>query len=154
MNSPAGSENPAYVDTSIGSPQESQRRRSPTQGTPLVSATAAKRTHDSTNSSEEDSQAIKRLKRPAGAGETEGEGTKDDGDVGPAGGPKHWTDDEKGKLFHWLLDNDERWETFGTKMNTIYREVRLSCPSIVETWSNWYPRAPRNSSTAASHSQL
>lgn len=48
---------------------------------------------------------------------------RDDYEVGPAGGAKHWTDEEKSRLFHWMLSDDERWEAFGSKMNTIFREV-------------------------------
>lgn len=57
-----------------------------------------------------------------GTADGELEVLRDDNDVGPSGGPKHWTDEEKGRLFHWMLDDDERWEAFGTKMNTIFRE--------------------------------
>ena len=41
------------------------------------------------------------------------------------GGAKHWTDDEKGKLFNWMLNSDEHWEMFATQMNTIFRDVSL-----------------------------
>lgn len=40
-------------------------------------------------------------------------------------GAKHWTDDEKGKLFNWMLNSDEHWEMFATQMNTIFRDVSL-----------------------------
>lgn len=43
-----------------------------------------------------------------------------------AGGAKHWTDDEKGKLFNWMLNSDEHWEMFATQMNTIFRDVSFS----------------------------
>ncbi len=48
---------------------------------------------------------------------------KEDSDLGPSGGAKHWTDEEKTRLFHWMLTDDNRWESFGSKMNTIFREV-------------------------------
>lgn len=48
---------------------------------------------------------------------------KEDSDLGPSGGAKHWTDEEKTRLFHWMLTDDNRWEAFGSKMNTIFREV-------------------------------
>lgn len=48
----------------------------------------------------------------------------DDEDVGPGGGAKHWTVEEKTRLFSWILEDDERWEQFGSKMNVIFREVR------------------------------
>ncbi|THH01627.1 hypothetical protein EW026_g1130 [Hermanssonia centrifuga] len=47
---------------------------------------------------------------------------KDEPDVGPAGGAKHWTDEEKSRLFNWMLNDDDRWDQFGSKMNTIFRE--------------------------------
>lgn len=77
-----------------------------------------------------DGQQAKRVRRAttAGAVDSELEALRDESDVGPSGGPKHWTDEEKGRLFHWMLDDDERWEAFGTKMNTIFREVRAACP--------------------------
>lgn len=39
------------------------------------------------------------------------------------GGAKHWTDDEKGRLFNWMLNSDEHWEMFATQMNTIFRDA-------------------------------
>ncbi|KAF7796000.1 hypothetical protein EIP86_007169 [Pleurotus ostreatoroseus] len=46
----------------------------------------------------------------------------DEDDVGPGGGAKHWTTEEKARLFRWILEDDERWEQFGSKMNVIFRE--------------------------------
>lgn len=62
---------------------------------------------------------------------------KEDSDLGPSGGAKHWTDEEKSRLFHWMLTDDNRWEAFGSKMNTIFREVGrhsvvLSCTLIYD----------------------
>ncbi|KAI0635687.1 hypothetical protein C8Q77DRAFT_1071664 [Trametes polyzona] len=56
-----------------------------------------------------------------------GEGGFEDGemqdmDVGPNGGPKHWTEDEKTRFFTWLLTSDDHWEAFRTRMNTVFRE--------------------------------
>ncbi|KAI0956017.1 hypothetical protein AcV7_006531 [Taiwanofungus camphoratus] len=50
---------------------------------------------------------------------------EDDPDVGPNGGPKHWTDMEKNNLFTWLLCSDEHWDAFKTKMNTVFREASI-----------------------------
>lgn len=50
---------------------------------------------------------------------------RDEADLGPNGGPKHWTDGEKDTLFHWLLDNDKNWDMFRSKMNTVFRDVRV-----------------------------
>lgn len=38
-------------------------------------------------------------------------------------GARHWTDEEKGKLFDWLVGEDRNWEGFSTQMNTVFREV-------------------------------
>lgn len=63
---------------------------------------------------------------------------EDDPDVGPNGGPKHWTDMEKNNLFTWLLCSDEHWDAFKTKMNTVFREVS---PAIFYSFPVpfWYP---------------
>ena len=50
---------------------------------------------------------------PAGPRESRGEG----------GGAKHWTDDEKGKLFVWMLASDDHWSAFANQMNSVFREV-------------------------------
>ncbi|KZT73127.1 hypothetical protein DAEQUDRAFT_743343 [Daedalea quercina L-15889] len=50
---------------------------------------------------------------------------RDEADLGPNGGPKHWTDSEKDSLFHWLLDSDKNWDLFRSKMNTVFRDVLL-----------------------------
>ena len=50
---------------------------------------------------------------------------RDEADLGPNGGPKHWTDNEKDTLFHWLLDNDKNWDMFRSKMNTVFRDVSM-----------------------------
>lgn len=58
----------------------------------------------------------------------------DDEDVGPGGGAKHWTVEEKTRLFIWILQDDERWEQFGSKMNVIFREVcSLHTPLFAHT---------------------
>ncbi|TCD70214.1 hypothetical protein EIP91_004395 [Steccherinum ochraceum] len=38
-------------------------------------------------------------------------------------GARHWTDEEKGKLFDWLVGEDRNWEGFSTQMNTVFREA-------------------------------
>ncbi|PCH42284.1 hypothetical protein WOLCODRAFT_89730 [Wolfiporia cocos MD-104 SS10] len=50
-------------------------------------------------------------------------GDVDDSDVGPNGGPKHWTDTEKNSLFNWLMVPDKNWEMFKSKMNTVFRDA-------------------------------
>ncbi|KAF9815619.1 hypothetical protein IEO21_04479 [Rhodonia placenta] len=53
---------------------------------------------------------------------------RDESEVGPNGGPKHWTDAEKNSLFQWLLVHDKHWDMFRTKMNTVFREVCRTGP--------------------------
>ncbi|KAI0690621.1 hypothetical protein BC835DRAFT_1417656 [Cytidiella melzeri] len=74
----------------------------------------------STGSVEEQTPAAKKRKHRADNGN--GEIPKDESDIGPSGGAKHWTDEEKTRLFQWMLTDDSRWEAFGSKMNTIFRE--------------------------------
>jgi len=42
-----------------------------------------------------------------------------------AGGARHWTDDEKTKLFNWLMgqSEDEHFDALRTKKNTCFRDV-------------------------------
>ena len=61
-------------------------------------------------------------RRPAARAFKDGE--NEDDDVGPGGGAKHWSVEEKTRLFSWILEDDERWENFGSKMNVVFREVR------------------------------
>lgn len=46
-----------------------------------------------------------------------------DSEGGP--GAKHWTDDEKTKLFNWLMgkDADDHWNSLRTAKNNALREV-------------------------------
>ena len=62
-------------------------------------------------------------KRKPGRTTKDGENGDDD-ELGPGGGAKHWSIDEKTRLFSWILEDDEWWEQFGSKMNVIFREVR------------------------------
>lgn len=91
------------------------------------SASSSKRRYESTNGSEDEAQHSRkqrqRLSVTGAHTDTDVEIAKDESEVGPSGGPKHWTDEEKARLFHWMLDDDDRWEAFGTKMNTVFREV-------------------------------
>lgn len=56
-------------------------------------------------------------------------GGTDDGDVydldGGAQGAKHWTDDEKSKLFTWLmgLGQEEHWNALRATKNSCLRDV-------------------------------
>jgi hypothetical protein len=51
----------------------------------------------------------------------------DDSDLDPEGsaGSKHWSDDEKTKLFTWLMgrENDDNWNTLRATKNSCLREV-------------------------------
>lgn len=99
----------------------------------------AKRSHESIHGSEDEAQQAKRPRpEPSAASnpaEPEAEALKEE-EAGPSGGPKHWTDEEKSRLFHWMLDSDERWEAFGTKMNSVFREVSalISCVDSAFTY--------------------
>ncbi|KAH9926827.1 hypothetical protein B0H21DRAFT_138175 [Amylocystis lapponica] len=50
---------------------------------------------------------------------------REEPDVGPNGGPKHWTDYEKNRLFRWMLCDDQHWDMFRSKMNTVFRDVSI-----------------------------
>ncbi|KZV73140.1 hypothetical protein PENSPDRAFT_627823 [Peniophora sp. CONT] len=54
----------------------------------------------------------------------DGEEDEDDGDANTGGGARHWTDDEKGTLFEWLMGpgSDDHFEALRTKKNTCFRE--------------------------------
>ena len=47
------------------------------------------------------------------------------GEDGGAGGARHWTDEEKTKLFDWLMgpNEDEHFDALRTKKNTCFRDV-------------------------------
>jgi hypothetical protein len=47
------------------------------------------------------------------------------GEDGGAGGARHWTDEEKTKLFNWLMgpNEDEHFDALRTKKNTCFRDV-------------------------------
>jgi hypothetical protein len=51
------------------------------------------------------------------------------GDDGNAGGARHWTDEEKTKLFNWLMgpNEDEHFDALRTKKNTCFRDVGDPC---------------------------
>jgi hypothetical protein len=53
------------------------------------------------------------------------------GEDGGAGGARHWTDEEKTKLFNWLMgpNEDEHFDALRTKKNTCFRDVRHQCRS-------------------------
>jgi len=48
---------------------------------------------------------------------------------GTAQGAKHWTDDEKTRLFEWLMGpgQEEHWNSLRATKNSCLREVRLPC---------------------------
>jgi hypothetical protein len=51
------------------------------------------------------------------------------GEDGGAGGARHWTDEEKTKLFNWLMgpNEDEHFDALRTKKNTCFRDVSHFC---------------------------
>ncbi|KAI0267686.1 hypothetical protein BC834DRAFT_980153 [Gloeopeniophorella convolvens] len=51
----------------------------------------------------------------------------DPAEDGGAGGARHWTDDEKTKLFSWLMgpNEDEHFDALRTKKNTCFRDCAL-----------------------------
>ncbi len=55
------------------------------------------------------------------------------GEDGGAGGARHWTDEEKTKLFNWLMgpNEDEHFDALRTKKNTCFRDVGFSYFFIV-----------------------
>jgi hypothetical protein len=59
----------------------------------------------------------RKRKRPEGA---------DPADEGPNGGPKHWTDDEKTRLFNWVMGpgRDLQFNSLRASKNGCLREVR------------------------------
>jgi hypothetical protein len=71
-------------------------------------------------------------------------------------GAKHWTDDEKSKLFRWLMgpNSDDHWAALRATKNSCLREVRaislhLAPPSALTRVSS----APTRSLTAKSHTR-
>ena len=68
-------------------------------------------------------QTQKRRRETAGGGD---EGDSYDMD-GNAQGAKHWTDEEKSKLFTWLMgaNQEEHWNSLRATKNSCLREV---CP--------------------------
>lgn len=63
--------------------------------------------------------------------------TQDDTDPsfdldGNAQGAKHWTDDEKTRLFEWLMGpgQEEHWNALRATKNSCLREVRPTSPRI------------------------
>lgn len=53
-------------------------------------------------------------------------------DTDPVHGSKHWTDDEKTKLFTWLMgpSEDEHWNSLRSTKNSCFREVRIGCMDL------------------------
>ena len=79
-----------------------------------------------------DASGKKRRQRVGGAGSTEDVEDAQDLEVGPNGGAKHWTEEDKTRFFSWMLNNDEHWDAFRTRMNTVFREVSLCVPRGAE----------------------
>jgi len=68
-------------------------------------------------------QTQKRRRETAGGGGDEGDSYDMDGNVQ---GAKHWTDEEKTKLFTWLMGpgQEEHWNSLRATKNSCLREVR------------------------------
>ena len=117
----------AHTDARASVPYRDPSLQDQASGQPFAESAAggSKRRYEAASGPQEELPRKQRQRMSVSTShtDTEMESTKDESDVGPSGGPKHWTDDEKSKLFHWLLDSDERWEAFGTKMNTVFREA-------------------------------
>jgi hypothetical protein len=64
--------------------------------------------------------------------------TDDPFDVDAVHGSKHWTDDEKTKLFDWLMGptEDEHWNSLRATKNSCLREVRTlnDCDNLLLIW--------------------
>ncbi|KAI0649285.1 hypothetical protein C8Q79DRAFT_949823 [Trametes meyenii] len=80
-----------------------------------ASANSKRKQPDSTS----EAAARKRRQR---VGEDAADADGEDLNIGPNGGPKHWTEDEKTRFFTWMLTNDDHWDAFRTRMNTVFRE--------------------------------
>ena len=71
-------------------------------------------------------------RRTTNADRGDGDEDDDDGDAATAGGARHWTDEEKGTLFDWLMGptHDDHFEALRTKKNTCFREVCLTFVAV------------------------
>jgi hypothetical protein len=51
-------------------------------------------------------------------------------------GSKHWTEEEKTKLFHWLMDpsEDEHWNSLRSTKNSCFREVCIGGMAILHSF--------------------
>ncbi|KAI0749556.1 hypothetical protein C8Q80DRAFT_1100892 [Daedaleopsis nitida] len=85
------------------------KRKQPDSGTPDASGRKRRQ------------RAVTASVAGAAAGAEDGEEVQDM-DVGPNGGAKHWTEEEKTRFFRWMLTSDEHWDAFRTRMNTVFRE--------------------------------
>ncbi|KAI0711892.1 hypothetical protein C8T65DRAFT_718005 [Cerioporus squamosus] len=114
-------------------PQEEEEEGSPGPSPSILTGNSSasvngKRKHP--DSATPDASGKKRRQRAAGgsasasaagAGGEDGEEAQDL-EVGPNGGAKHWTEEEKTRFFTWMLTSDEHWDAFRTRMNTVFRE--------------------------------
>ncbi|KAH9838396.1 uncharacterized protein C8Q71DRAFT_856352 [Rhodofomes roseus] len=107
---------PAHPNASVLPPPAEQSPRVPHTPTPGPSKRKGEDAAGSTTGPRKRRQYV-----PVGSGLDGIE--RDEADLGPNGGPKHWTDGEKDSLFHWLLDSDKNWDMFRSKMNTVFRDA-------------------------------
>ncbi|TBU32519.1 hypothetical protein BD311DRAFT_775168 [Dichomitus squalens] len=103
-------------------PQEEEEEEEPLEPSQPAASTNGKRKQP--DSATADAGAKKRRARVAGAASGAGEDGEEgqDLEVGPNGGAKHWTEEEKTRFFTWMLMSDEHWDAFKTRMNTVFRE--------------------------------
>lgn len=71
-------------------------------------------------------------------------------------GLKHWTDDDKSRLFEWLMGptQDDNWNSFRATKNSCLRDVRPPPCYHFEHGPYLVHSAPSNSSEEQSHTRL
>jgi histone acetyltransferase MYST4 len=61
---------------------------------------------------------------------------------GSAQGAKHWTDDEKTRLFEWLMGpgQEEHWNALRATKNSCLREVCRLCQKQIKSFLTFFPK--------------
>ena len=108
-------------------PSQAQTQTQAEEGTPPPGASGAGKRKQPDSANGVDVAGKKRRQRVGAAGSAEDMDDGQDLEVGPNGGAKHWTEEDKTKFFTWMLTSDEHWDAFRTRMNTVFREVRPCC---------------------------
>lgn len=112
-------------------PQEEEEEGSPGPSPSIgIGSASVNGKRKQPDSATPDASGKKRRQRGGGSASAAGAGGEDgeeaqDLEVGPNGGAKHWTEEEKTRFFTWMLTSDEHWDAFRTRMNTVFREVRV-----------------------------